>query len=86
MKLTTSSGKMYEADWIDVASLTSGNLLAQVQDDRPLHLIAAEFDGLEWLKRESETQGDKEFVGFNRLIGIMRNMYGAVQLTLSKGG
>lgn len=86
MKLTTSSQKTYDVDWIDVATITSGNLLLQMQDERPLHLIAVEFDGLEWLKRESDTQGNKTFEGFNRLIGINRNAAnGAVQLTLSKG-
>ena len=87
MKLKTSKGKTYEVDWIDVASLTSGQLFAQLRDERPLHEIAEEFDGLEWLERESDTQGDKKFEGFNRLIGLSRTaVNGAVQLILCKEG
>ena len=87
MKLKTSKGKTYEVDWVDVASLTSGNLFAQLRDDRPLHEIAEEFDGLEWLERESDTQGNKRFEGYNRLTGLSRMaVNGAVQLTLCKEG
>jgi hypothetical protein len=87
MKLKTSKGKTYEVDWVDVASLTSGHLFAQLRDERPLFEIAEEFDGLEWLERKSETQGDKRFEGFNRLISISRNaVHNAVQLTFSKEG
>jgi hypothetical protein len=87
MTLKTSKKKTYKVDWVDVASLTSGQLFAQLRDDRPLHEIAEEFDGLEWLERESDTQGNKRFEGFNRLIGLTRTAAnGAVQLTLCKEG
>ena len=87
MTLTTSKGNTYTVDWIDVATLTSGNLLAQLRDERPLFEIAEEFDGLEWLERKSDTQGEKRFEGFNRLISISRNaVHNAVQLTLCKEG
>jgi hypothetical protein len=87
MTLKTSKKKTYKVDWVDVASLTSGQLFAQLRDDRPLHEIAEEFDGLEWLERESETQGNKKFEGYNRLIGLSRTaVNGAVQLTLCKEG
>lgn len=87
MTLKTSKGKTYNVDWVDVASLTSGQLFAQLRDERPLHEIAEEFDGLEWLERESDTQGNKKFEGFNRLISLSRMaVNGAVQLTLCKEG
>ena len=85
MVLKTSRNKTYEVDWVDVAAITSGNLLLQMTDERPLHLIAAEFDGLEWLRRESEEQGNKLFEGFNRLIRISRKDDTSVLLVLSKG-
>ena len=86
MKLKTSLNKTYDVDWVDVATVSSGNLLLQMADKRPLHLIAAEFDGLEWLRRESEEQGDKLFEGFNRLIRISRKDDKSVLLVLSKEG
>lgn len=86
MKLKTSLNKTYEVDWVDVATITSGNLLLQMMDKRPLHLIAAEFDGLKWLRRKSEEQGDKLFEGYSRLIRISRkDNDGSVMLVLSKG-
>lgn len=86
MVLETSLNKTYEVDWVDVATITSGNLLLQMADQRPLHLIAAEFDGLEWLRRKSEEQGDKLFEGFKRLIRISRKDNTSVLLVLSKEG
>lgn len=86
MELKTSLNKTYEVDWVDVATATSGNLLLQMKDERPLHLIAAEFDGLEWLYRESEEQGNKMFKGFSRLSRIYRkDNTRSVLLALSKG-
>jgi len=86
MVLKTSKGKTYEVDWIDVASLTSGNLFAQLRDDRPLFEIAEEFDGLEWLERESDTQGNERFEGYNCLVSLSRTAAtGAVQLSMCKG-
>lgn len=85
MKLTTSKNKTYNVEWIDVAAMSSGNVLLQMKDERRLPEIAAEFDGLEWMKRESDTQGDKTFEGFTKLIRISR-MAGLVQLTLDKEG
>lgn len=85
MKLTTSKNKTYNVEWIDVAVMSSGHVLLQMKDERRLPEIAAEFDGLEWMKRESDTQGDKTFEGFTKLIRISR-MAGLVQLTFDKEG
>lgn len=84
--LTTSKGKTYEVMFADLAIITSGNLMIKMQDDRRLPEIATEFDELEWLKRESEEQEAKEFVGYSNLNGISRMNDGAVLLTLAKGG
>lgn len=85
MKLTTSKVNEYTVDWIDGATIISGEVILQMSDTRSLSVIAGEFDGLEWLKRESELQGDKEFNGFNVLNRIYRLPNGKVQIALSKG-
>lgn len=85
MKLTTSKGNEYTVDWIDGPTITSGAVMLQMQDVRSLAEIAGEFDGLEWLKRESENQGNKEFCGYNVLQHISRMNNGKVQIALIKG-
>lgn len=84
MKLTTSKGNEYTVDWIDGPTIIEGCVILQMQDKRPLTDIAIEFDGLEWLKRESENQGNKEFNGFDTLKRICRMTGGKVQIALDK--
>lgn len=84
MKLTTSKGNEYSVDFIDGPTITDGLVVLKMHDKRHLPEIAAEFDGLEWLKRESEEQGDKEFVGYSELQRISRNVDGTVTLAFAK--
>ena len=83
MKLTTSKRNEYAIQWADTTF--SGDLFMQMEDDRKLSEIAAEFEDLSWLKREDENQGDKLFDGFNSLKIINRVEPGVVILTLTKG-
>ena len=85
MKLTTSKGNDYQVDWIDGPTFTTGEVLLQMKDDRRLPEIAAEFDGLEWLKRESENQGNKSWEGYAVLQMITKLDDGNVRIVLSKG-
>lgn len=85
MKLTTSKGNEYQVDWIDGPTFTTGEVLLQMMDDRRLPEIAAEFDGLEWLKRESENQGNKSWEGYSVLQMITKLDDGNVRIVLSKG-
>ena len=62
MLLKTSNGNTYTVDWID--TINTGTLYMQMMDERALSVIASEFEGLEWLMRESENQGNKLFEGF----------------------
>lgn len=84
MLLKTSNGNTYNIDWIDTVS--TGYLFMQMTDERALSVIAAEFEGLEWLMRESENQGDKRFDGYTRLYMIQRAAPGVVLLKLMRGG
>lgn len=83
MRLKTSLGYTYEIDWID--TISTGTLYMQMQDQRTLSVIASEFDGLEWLKREDENQGDKAFEGYSVLTMIRRDAPGVVIMTFEKG-
>lgn len=83
MELKTSRDKVYSVIWADVAS--SGVLYMQVQDSRPIAQIAEDFDGLEWLERISEDQGDKRFDGYSVLTGVDRITPDVVNVTIRKG-
>ena len=85
MKLITSKGNEYKVDWIDGATIVSNEVILQMNDARSLSVIADEFEGLAWMKRESELQGEKEFTGFTKLNRIYRLSNGKVQIALSKG-
>lgn len=84
MKLTTSKGNEYSVDFIEGPTITDGLVVLQMHDDRRLPEIAAEFDGLKWLKRESEEQGDKEFTGYTTLQRIARLSGGEVVISLGR--
>lgn len=70
MQLKTSAGNEYTVDWIDAAS--AGGVFLKMLDARPLAVIAEEFDGLSWLERFDENQGNKRFEGYNTLVLIQR--------------
>ena len=84
MKLITSKGHEYNVDFVDTTS-SPDNVVLRLPDTRSLPVIAEEFEGLEWLRRESQYQGNKEYTGYNELVGISRNQTsGAVLLVLAK--
>lgn len=82
MLLKTSNGNTYNIDWID--TISTGDLYMQMMDDRALSVIAAEFEGLEWLKREDANQGDKLFEGYSVLTMVKQAEPGIVLLTFQK--
>lgn len=83
MKIITSNEKEYAAEWADTVS--AGELYLQMQDARPLSVIAAEFENLAWLKREDENQGNKTYTDYGNLKAIQRTARGAVRIVLDKG-
>ena len=83
MKLITSKGYTYDIDWID--TISTGTLYMQMQCSQRLPEIADAFDGLEWLKREDENQGDKLFEGYSDLTMIRHDAPGIVILTFERG-
>lgn len=83
MLIKTSRNKEYPAKWISPPIQDPTKLLMMIEDERPLVQILTEFDGLEWLERVSNNQGDIRFSGYTLLEGIMRTERG-VQITLAK--
>lgn len=84
MKIETSKGKTYDVDWIDSPITNPDALYMTMEDGRRLPKIAAEFDSLTEIKRHSDTQGDKTFVGYTKLREISANRTGKVLIVLGK--
>lgn len=83
MLLKTSNGCSYTVDWID--TISTGTLYMQMQDERALSVIAAEFEGTEWMMRESENQGNRLFEGYSNLTMVKQVEPGIVLLTFERG-
>ena len=84
MKMTTSKGKTFEINWMWGPVGEDGDLMLEYADERPMADIAADFEGCESFRRESETEGDREWTGYTRLRSMIRAGRGKVQLTLCK--
>ena len=84
MKLKTSRGNESTIDFADGPTRTSSALMIQMEDSRSLAVIAAEFDGLELIQRESETQGNKEWAGYTELLRVARVQGDRVVIALVK--
>lgn len=72
MTLQTSRNKTYDVIYVDGPTRLAGTMMLRMADPRPILEVGAEFDGLEWLKRESDTQGNKEWTGYTELVSIRR--------------
>lgn len=72
MTLQTSRNKTYDVIYVDGPTRLAGTMMLRMADPRPILEVGAEFDGLEWLKRESDTQGNKEWTGYTQLVSIRR--------------
>lgn len=84
MKLITSKGITYSIDWADGPNRLSNILIIQLRDERSLAVIAAEFEGAGTIRRESETEGNKEWKGYTELLRISRVMPGVVTIAMAK--
>lgn len=84
MKVVTSMGYEYVVEWIDTPITDKNRLLLHMKGERPLSEIVAEFDGLEWLERYDEAEGNKRFEGFTRL-SMARIDNGNVTIAMERG-
>ena len=84
MTLTTGKGKTFAIDWMWGPVGANEDLMLEMSDGRRLSRIAADFEGCESFRRESETEGNMEWTGYTALRSIVRSGRGKVQITLSK--
>lgn len=85
--LTTNKGLTYEVDYA-WAPLLDGTCRIQMIDDRPLSVIAPEFEGLSSIHYSESSTGEYEYDGYDILSGIVLSdpTRHKVEITLSKRG
>lgn len=85
MQIETSKNKTYDVKWCWAPVGEDDDLMLELKNDaRLLYQIAEEFEGLSYISRTSETEGDAWYEGYNSVRSIIRRPKGAVQLTLMK--
>lgn len=84
MKVTTSSGKTYDAAFAEGPTMIAGTLMMRIRDGRTIGELAPEFEQLETIQRTDENQGDKQWTGYTKLIGIRKISNTEVQIELGK--
>jgi len=87
MRIKTSKGTTHDIRVMCEMLRNKNRALIELEDSRPLSEIAAEFDGLEWIRKymTAESTAYEMYEGFTRLCGIQRTETGTVRLTLEKG-
>jgi hypothetical protein len=87
MKITTSKGKAFNIGFICSPLSTPEHVIIETSDTRPFSEIAADFEGLEIIKKEDDTRESsvyEMYEGFSRLVEMHRYADGSVRLTLEK--
>lgn len=82
IRITTNKGKSYECDYA-YAPTYDGGCMIQMDDPRPLSVIAQEFDGLESIHAVDPLAGEMDFNGYNTLTGIYRQPGESVLIRLA---
>lgn len=68
----TVKGKTIPIRWMWLVEQT-GELMIEYADSRPMSQIAADWEGLERLKRESDTEGDAVYEGFTLIRRMVKD-------------
>lgn len=85
MQIKTSKGNEYEVIWAGKSLSTPDQCIVQMQDDRRLPEIAAEFDGLETMEASGMPgQADQKLLGYTSLVNIARQGNGAVLIVIRR--
>lgn len=85
MRIRTSAGATHEVRWIDTPIQDETALALRMDDTRKLSVVAAEFDGLTYIDRYDEQQGDKRYEGYATLTEAKRMPDSSVLLMLRQG-
>lgn len=84
MIIRTNRGQTFDVNWAWVPRDTN-RLMIELNDARSIEEIAQDFDRLTTIERESETEGNKVYIGYEKLIGVVCDPdKGTVQLTMVK--
>lgn len=87
MTVTTSRGKTFDVDWMGGPTSITGEVVLEYKDSRNFIDIIKDFDNVDYFHRESDNEGNMDFYGYTKLVGITR-VYNApantVRLTFAK--
>lgn len=62
-----------------------GTCIIELKDSRTVTEIAKDFDGLEIITKESENEGNAQYIGYDVLVSVQRNIKnGTALLTLER--
>lgn len=85
MKIKTSKGIEYTAQWAGESLGQQGRFLVQLEEVRHLVQLVAEFDGIEWMETSGpDGQPDRRMKGPMALAGASRLTNGQILITLEK--
>lgn len=87
MYVKLNDGREIAVNWMWLIERT-GELIMQINDERPLSQIAADWEGIEVMERISEAEGDKIYRGYTRIKRLIRkDDHGAncVEIVFTKG-
>ena len=85
MKIKTSKGLEYIAQWAGESLGKQGRLLVQLEEVRPLVQLVAEFDGIDWMETSGpDGQPDRRMDGPMALSGASRLNNGQILITMEK--
>lgn len=88
MKITLNSGKTFDVNWIGASSRYGDKMMIELNDDRKISQIAADFEGVETITKTDKAKPNVKEVyeGYTLLASISReNADGVIRLTLEKG-
>ena len=71
MQVTTNRGQTFNVNW--AWETKDGQLMIELPDERSIAEIAQDFDGLTMIERKSEEEGDRPYIGFNKLTSVIQD-------------
>lgn len=85
MKIKTSKGLEYTAQWAGESLGQQGRFLVQLPEVRPLVQLVAEFDGIDWMETSGpDGQPVRRMEGPMTLSGASRLNNGQILITMEK--
>lgn len=82
MTIQTSEGKTFDIHFA-YAPVFDGSCVAEVTgDERPLAQIAADFEGLAWIRKEDPSLNSETYSGYSELAGVTRQANGNVTVKM----